>query len=135
MRILVIIPTILLSVYSYSQDWNLYIEDESIKIEYASLNVFVDSLVGEQLLFRYSNKTEKAIRLKFVRNVKYSGSGSHKMKKQKFKLNLEPQQVMEGKPSDGKKECSILHLFVGWRHQDQQVESFQIEKVQYSVPK
>lgn len=110
-------------------------EDESIKIEYASLNVFVDTLVGEQLIFKYSNKSDRKIRLKFTRRVRYTGSDARKMSKQKFKLELEPNQVIQGKLTDGIKECSVLHLFVGWKQQDRQIESFRIEKVDHSVLK
>lgn len=132
LRIFGFILMVLWSVNSYGQEWSVYLEDETVKIEYASLNVFMDSLVGEQLIFKYSNKSNKKIKLKFIRRVRYSGSQFTRTYKQKFKLELEPQEVMQGKLTDGVKECTLLHLFVGWKKHERQLESFRIEKVDHS---
>lgn len=135
MRTFGIILTVLSSFFSFSQEWSVYMEDEGISIEYASLNLFVDSLVGEQLLFKYSNKSDHRVKLKFVRHVRYSGSPNSKISKRKFKLELEPNQVVQGKLTDGLKDDTPLHLFVGWKQKPRQIESFRIEKINYKILK
>lgn len=135
LKIFGFILIVFLSFHSNGQQWVVYMEDESVKIEYSTLNIFTDSLVGEQILFRYSNKSDEKLKLKFIRRIRYSAAESQKTSKHKYKLELEPNQIVQGKLTDGLKENTLCHLFLGWKQKQRKVESFRIEKIGHKIVK
>lgn len=132
LRIFVPLLFVLAARLSVAQDWVVYLEDDAVKIEYSSMNVFDDTLVGEQILFRFTNKLPKTMKLQYVRKVKYTGSRD-KIVKKKFKIVLEPNQVKGAQIESKFDENGCCKLFVGWSHLSESIESFRIEKVKYSL--
>ena len=115
----------------YGQDWKTYLEDDDVKIEFASLNVLTDSTYGEKVIFRYTNKTGERMKLKFVRKVRYVEETSVKKRKRKYKIFLEPNEVIQAKLNCPVKENSVYQLFIGWNTDPCYVESFMIDKVNH----
>lgn len=106
-------------------------EDDAVRIEYASLNIFTDSTYGEKVLFRYSNKTNEALMLKFVRKVRFVDNTLQKRKRLKYKIFLEPNQTVGAKLKDPITEESPFQLFLGWNSDSWYVVSFRIDKVNH----
>jgi hypothetical protein len=115
----------------YGQDWDTYLEDNDVKIEFASLNVLTDSTYGEKVIFRYTNKTDKRMRLKFVRKVNYVDKSSVKERRHKYKVFLEPNEVIQARLDCPLEENSIYQLFIGWNNDPYHVDSFMIDKVNH----
>lgn len=131
MRPLLLILTLSVCLGVYGQDWKTYLEDEDVKIEFASLNVLTDSTYGEKVIFRYTNKTGERMKLKFVRKVRYVDETSVKKRKRKYKMFLEPNEVIQAKLNCPVKENSIYQLFIGWNTDPFRVESFMIDNVNH----
>ena len=115
----------------YGQDWKTYLEDDDVKIEFASLNVLTDSTFGEKVIFRYSNKTDERMKLKFVRRVRYVDESSVKKRKHKYKVILKPNEIIQARLNCPVKKNSIYQLFIGWNTDPYHVDSFMIDKVNH----
>ena len=131
MRPLLLTLTLSVCLGVYGQDWKTYLEDDDVKIEFASLNVLADSTYGETIIFRYTNKTSKRLKLKFVRKVRYIDESSVKKRKSKYKIFFEPNEVVQAKLNEPIKKNSIYQLFIGWNTDPYHVDSFMIEKVNH----
>lgn len=106
-------------------------EDDAVRIEYASLNIITDSIYGEKVIFRYTNKTDNSLKLKFVRRIRYVSETSIRKRKHKFKILLDPNEVLQAKLNCPVKENTIYQLFIGWNTDTFHVESFMIDNVNH----
>ncbi|MGB1508329.1 MAG: hypothetical protein ACPG9L_06490, partial [Crocinitomicaceae bacterium] len=65
MRSLLIILILAVIPNLFCQEWDSYLENEMVKIDFARVNVFKDDDSGAKIIFRFTNKIDDSINLKF----------------------------------------------------------------------
>jgi hypothetical protein len=109
------IISLLLSVSSFApspNDWKIYFENETIKIESSlfSCDKPSDDIHNKYIILKVTNKTDKNIEVSFYQELWYNQICTTCTKMQEFetKINLQPNEVQKADCDSKTKELKIF---------------------------
>ena len=129
MRSLLIILILAVIPNLFGQEWDSYLENEMVKIDFARVNVFKDDDSGAKIIFRFTNKIDDSINLKFTRKVRYTNGLFFKKRRTKFIIALAENEIKEADLKSKEYMNTIFQLFLGWSADRWRIDSFMIEKL------
>ena len=100
-----------------------------VKIDFARVNVFKDDDSGAKIIFRFTNKIDDSINLKFTRKVRYTNGLFFKKRRTKFIITLAGNEIKEADLKSKEYMNTIFQLFLGWSADRWRIDSFMIEKL------
>ena len=129
MRSLLIILILAVIPNLFGQEWDSYLENEMVKIDFSRVNVFKDDDSGAKIIFRFTNKIDDSINLKFTRKVRYTNGLFFKKRRTKFIIALAGNEIKEADLKSKEYMNTIFQLFLGWSADRWRIDSFMIEKL------
>lgn len=98
---------------NFSQNWVTYSSDSKLKIEYkySNCNDKTNGIYKENILFKYTNLTQTVIEADISISAIYSNNGKEYESKgdtPQYKIELNPNEIIEGNCSDKKRPLVIL---------------------------